>query len=126
MTIPALAMSCAVSNDKWQHTDGAAGRSMSWRYAAGLVATLRGRGEDYIDFYCTRACEEGTISDRVASAMAELGWTGQGHGSQAIYALEQTGAQTVWVNGDRINVEDARRDHPEFFTGNAAADPESD
>jgi hypothetical protein len=89
------------------------------------VATLRGRG-DYIDFYCTRACEEGTISDRVAAAMAELGWTGQGHGSKAIDALEPTGNRSVWVNGDWMNVDEARCDHPELFTGNAADGPGSD
>jgi hypothetical protein len=118
-------MYCALCNTDWRHADGATWHG-SWRYSAGLVATLRGRGEDYIDFYCTRACEEGTISDRVAVAMAELGWTGQGHGSKAIYALEPTGEQTVRVNGDWMNVDEARRDHPKLFTGNAAGDPESD
>lgn len=117
---------CALSNSDWQHEDGTTGRSMSWRYAAGLVAGLRGRGEDYLDFYCTRACEEGTISDRVAAAMAELGWSGQGHGGRAIYSLDpSTGEQTVWVNGDWGDVEEARRDHPELFSGNATDDPES-
>jgi len=57
--------------------------------------------------------------------MAELGWTGQGHGSKAIYALEPTGNQTVWVNGDWISVDEARRDHPELSTGKVADDPES-
>lgn len=89
-----------------------------------MVADLRDRGEDYLDFYCTRACEEGTISDRVASAMAELGWTGQGHGSKVIYALAPTGERTVWINGDWVDVEEARRDHPELFTRNAT-DPEN-
>lgn len=116
---------CALCNTDWRHADGTEWHG-SWRYSAGLVATLRGRGEDYIDFYCTRACEEGTISDRVAAAMAELGWTGQGHGSKVIYAVEPTGEQRVWVNGDWINVDEATREHAELFTGNAADDPASD
>lgn len=66
---------CALCNVEWRHTDGSL-RTMSWRYAAGLVADLRDSGEIYADFYCTRACDEGTISDRVAAAMSELGWTG--------------------------------------------------
>jgi hypothetical protein len=109
-------MYCALCNTDWRHVDGTTWHG-SWRYSAGLIATLRGRGEDYIDFYCTRACEEGTISDRVAAAMAELGWTGTGHGSKALYTLEPTGEQTVWVDGDWISVEDARREHPEPFSG---------
>ena len=107
---------CALCNTDWRHLDGTTWHG-SWRYSAGLIATLRGRGEDYIDFYCTRACEEGTISDRVAAAMAELGWTGTGHGSKAVYALEPSGEQTVWVDGDWVSVEDARREHPELFSG---------
>lgn len=118
-------MYCALSNVDWEHDDGTAGRSMSWHYAAGLVASLRGRGEDYFDFYCTRACEEGTISDRVAAAMAELGWTGTGHGSRALYALDPNGEQTVWANGDWMNVDDARREHPELFNSDARRDSEA-
>jgi hypothetical protein len=117
---------CALSNADWRHADGTNGRSMTWRYAAGIVATLRGCGEDYIDFYCTDACEEGTISDRVASAMVELGWSGHGHGSKSLYALDpKTGEQTIWVEGEWANVEDARREHPDLFdadTGETPAD----
>jgi hypothetical protein len=118
-------MYCALCNTDWTHVDGTTWHR-SWRYSAGLVATLRGRGEDYMDFYCTRACEEGTVSDRVASAMAELGWSGQGHGSKTVYSLDpSTGEQTVWVNGDWADVDQARRDHPELFSGNAAGHRES-
>jgi hypothetical protein len=109
-------MYCALCNMDWRHVDGTTWHG-SWRYSAGLIATLRGRGEDYIDFYCTRACAEGTISDRVAAAMAELGWTGTGHDSKAVYALEPSGEQTVWVDGDWVSVEVARREHPELFSG---------
>ena len=116
-------MYCALCNTDWTHLDGTTWHR-SWRYSAGLVADLRDRGEDYFDFYCTRACEEGTISDRVASAMAELGWTGQGHGSKVIYALAPTGERTVWINGDWVDAEEARRDHAELFTG-SATDPEN-
>ena len=65
-------------NADWTHDDGTEW-SGSWRYAAGVVAHLRGRGEDYLDFYC--AGGEGEITDRVADALAHLGWHGVGHGA---------------------------------------------
>lgn len=118
-------MYCALCNTDWRHVDGTEWHG-SWRYSAGLVATLRGRGEDYIDFYCTRACEEGTISERVASVMAELGWSGQGHGSKALYSPDPSnGEQTVWVSGGWVDIEDARRERRErreLFTGDPADD----
>lgn len=116
---------CALSNVKWHHTDGTAGRSMSWRYAAGLVASLRGFGEQYYDFYCTRACEEGTISERVAAAMAELGWSGVGRGNRAVYSVGPDGEKTVWVNGDWVAVDEAIQEHPELFTIGATTDQET-
>ena len=116
---------CALCNTDWHHVDGTTWHG-SWRYSAGLVATLRGRGEDYLDFYCTRACEEGTISDRVATAMAELGWTGEGHGSKALYSVDPvSGERTVWVGEEWMNLEDARREHPELFESDRPDDAES-
>jgi hypothetical protein len=53
----------------------------TWRYVADVVAHLRGRGEDYLDFYCSGG--EGAITDRVAAAMDALGWRGVGHGAAA-------------------------------------------
>ena len=45
----------------------------SWRYAGGIVADLRERGEEYIDFYC--AGGEGVIADVVRIELERLGWT---------------------------------------------------
>jgi hypothetical protein len=47
-----------------------------------VVAELRELGECYLDFYCPPTQAEGTISERVATAMAGLGWHGTGYGSE--------------------------------------------
>jgi hypothetical protein len=84
----AVEVYCALCNSDWRHADGTEWHG-SWRYSAGLVATLRGRGEDYIDFYCSgnRGPGEGTISERVAEALAALGWTGTGYGIERLYGV---------------------------------------
>jgi hypothetical protein len=68
---------CALCNADWVHDDGTEW-SGSWRYSAGVVAELRELGECYLDFYCSPTQAEGTISERVATAMAGLGWHGTG------------------------------------------------
>jgi hypothetical protein len=55
------------------HDDGTVW-SGSWRHSAGLVAHPRGRGENYLDFYCSGG--EGEIAEQVAAAMTALGWHG--------------------------------------------------
>jgi hypothetical protein len=45
---------------------------MSWRYAGGLVADLRGHGENYLDFYCSGG--EGQIAPWIAAKLLSLGW----------------------------------------------------
>ena len=45
----------------------------TWRGAGGIVADLRDRGEEYIDFYCSGG--EGTVTTEVAAELAKLGWT---------------------------------------------------
>jgi hypothetical protein len=45
----------------------------TWRGAGGIVADLRDRGEEYIDFYCSGG--EGTVTTEVATELATLGWT---------------------------------------------------
>ena len=45
----------------------------TWRGAGGIVADLRDRGEEYIDFYCSGG--EGTVTTEVAGELAALGWT---------------------------------------------------
>ena len=60
----------ALCNTKWFRN----GKewSCTWRSAGGVVADLRDRGEEYIDFYCSGG--EGTVTAEVASELAALGW----------------------------------------------------
>lgn len=46
--------------------------SYSWRAAGGEVADLRGKGEDYLDFYCSGG--EGHVADAVRDSLKEQGW----------------------------------------------------
>lgn len=70
--------------------------SASWRGAGGIVAELRNRGEDYMDYYCsgmrgglsldpnntdddeyferTGYQSEGVVSDEIATDLDKLGW----------------------------------------------------
>jgi len=65
-------------NADWRHNDGTEWDGGSWRYVGDLVAHLRGRRECYLDYYASGG--EGEITDRVAQAMAAIGWRGVGHG----------------------------------------------
>lgn len=64
--------------------------SCSWRSAGGLVADLRGGGEDYMDWYCSGIGSglgngdedgskgyvgEGEVTDEIRKDFARLGWT---------------------------------------------------
>jgi hypothetical protein len=66
----------------------------SWRGAGGIVADLRGQGEDYMDYYCSgikgglsydskdddeyfvkhRYVSEGDITEEIAADLNRLGW----------------------------------------------------
>jgi hypothetical protein len=46
--------------------------SCTWRYAGGMIARLRGEGEDYLDYYCTG--NEGFITEEVKKDLETLGW----------------------------------------------------
>ena len=70
--------------------------SASWRSAGGIVADLRNKGEDYMDYYCsgmrggisydpndpaeedyfekTGYQSEGVVSEEIANDLDELGW----------------------------------------------------
>jgi hypothetical protein len=68
--------------------------SASWRGAGGIVATLRGRGEDYMDYYCSgmggfatydeqegeeymaskKYVPEGHVTEEIAKDLYDLGW----------------------------------------------------
>ena len=66
----------------------------SWRGAGGIVARLRDKGEDYMDYYCsgmrgglsfsgaedneyferTQYMSEGVVSEEIANDLGKLGW----------------------------------------------------
>lgn len=95
---------CSLCNVDWVHDDGAKW-SCTWRYAGGVVADLRNVGEDYIDFYCSPSGAEGTISDRVAEAMRDLGWRGTGHGAPLRLIDFRAGTSKVLIDGEWVDAE---------------------
>lgn len=66
---------------------------------------MRELDEIYLDFYCSPSGNEGTISDRVAAAMADLGWHGLGHGSELRLVDFRTGTRKVWRDGAWVDEE---------------------
>lgn len=60
----------------------------SWRQAGGIVADLRDKGEDYMDFYCSgispdvdgivdlryTSITEGTITEEIREDLKSIGW----------------------------------------------------
>ncbi len=72
----------ALCNNTWIHKDVMEilkneGYNCSWRYAGGIVARLRGKG-DYMDFYCSSiddyATPEGVVTSEIMHDLNELGW----------------------------------------------------
>lgn len=72
----------ALCNNSWIHKDVMEilkneGYNCSWRYAGGIVARLRGKG-DYMDFYCSSiddyATPEGVVTDEIRHDLNEIGW----------------------------------------------------
>lgn len=62
----------ALCNMQWRLRTGGELVSMSWRSAGATVAGLAGRGECYMDYYCSGS--EGTVSERIGEALGALGW----------------------------------------------------
>ena len=63
----------ALCNNRWLDKDFPQyGWSCSCRYAGGVVAGLRDKGEEYIDFYLSHP--EGVIDDNVRAEFFALGW----------------------------------------------------
>lgn len=65
-------------NRKWGHADGRH-QMLSWRFAGGLSAEVRGQGEDYADYYLP-FCRDGFAADPSIEATLKglferLGWT---------------------------------------------------
>lgn len=79
-TDSAFAQECyaALCNMQWRKIDKPdIVYGCSWRYAGGLIAGIRGRGENYLDWYCSGiggGTPEGAITDRVREALHSLGW----------------------------------------------------
>lgn len=46
--------------------------SCTWRYAGGLIAKIRDKGENYMDFYCSGG--EGTVTEVVEKLFNSWGW----------------------------------------------------
>jgi hypothetical protein len=72
----------ALCNNTWIHKDVMEilkneGYNCSWRYAGGIVARLRGKG-DYMDFYCSSiddyATPEGVVTDEIQQDLNGIGW----------------------------------------------------
>lgn len=72
----------ALCNNTWIHKDVMEilkneGYNCSWRYAGGIVARLRGKG-DYMDFYCSSiddyATPEGVVTNEIMNDINEIGW----------------------------------------------------
>ena len=56
--------------------------SCSWRYAGGVVADIRNKGESYIAWYCSGIGDhhdgyvgESFVTDEIRSDLLDLGWT---------------------------------------------------
>ena len=63
----------ALCNMRWQSTiDSSKIYSCSWRYAGRMIAELRNRGEEYLDFYCSGS--EGVVKPYIELELKKLGW----------------------------------------------------
>lgn len=65
----------ALCNRRWKNVETGEVYSCTWRYAGGLVAELRGKGENYMAFYCSGGGAEGRVSEAIEQALGRLGWT---------------------------------------------------
>lgn len=61
----------ALANVDWYNVKTHDVYSVSFRYAGGLIADLRGTG-DYMDWYCGSA--QAVVSDDIARRMKKFGW----------------------------------------------------
>ena len=62
----------ALCNMQWKDIDGDYIYGCTWRYAGGLVAEIRDKGEDYLEFYCSGA--EGSVTKEIEEIFNNLGW----------------------------------------------------
>ena len=83
----------AMCNQRWQYQDvwGVLTNqtwSCSWRSAGGIIADIRGGGEDYLNWYCSgmtgnpdnhghtpkQYVGEGTVTDEIREDLDQIGW----------------------------------------------------
>jgi hypothetical protein len=62
----------ACTNIEWKHNDGSVGGE-SFRAAAAIIAMIREKGENYMDWYC--CSPEGVVDWEIEVIMAMMGWT---------------------------------------------------
>lgn len=62
----------ALCNMRWKKYGYPEPYSCSFRYAGGLVAKLRNKGEDYMNFYLSG--NEGNITKEISKDLHKLGW----------------------------------------------------
>jgi hypothetical protein len=62
----------ALCNMRWKKYGYPKSYSCSFRYAGGLVARLRDRGETYMDFYLSG--DEGKVTEEISKDLHKLGW----------------------------------------------------
>jgi len=62
----------ALSNMRWRNRGTGEVYSCSWRYAGGLIAEIRDKGENYLAFYCSG--REGYILEEIETDLNNLGW----------------------------------------------------
>ena len=62
----------ALCNMRWKNKSTGEVYSCSWRYAGGLIAEIRNKGEDYMNFYCSG--REGNILEEIETDLNNFGW----------------------------------------------------
>lgn len=69
----AIAFYGALCNMQWKKIATDYIYSCSWRYAGGLVANMRYKGEDYLHFYCSG--NEGVVREDIEKDLNALEYT---------------------------------------------------
>ena len=62
----------ALCNVIWFNQEKSLTYSCSWRYAGGLVARVRNKGEDYLNFYCSG--NESIVDKEIENDLNKLGY----------------------------------------------------
>ena len=65
-------MYAALCNTTWIHESNIT-YGCTWRYAGGLIATIRNMDETYLHFYCNG--NEGIVDPEIANDLKKYNWT---------------------------------------------------